>query len=294
MRLILLAIACSIGCSSSSALQKRDDSSASSAVQTKRRDDSSSSSKLQPRDDLMATLRASGYDGAFVAWEADGSNAVCVGGARCDTRYPPASTFKVPHALLALDLGVLSGPEHEFKWDGKKRWLKSWNRDHTLRTSMRHSTVWYFRRLAPMIGKQRMSKGLARMSYGNQNIGAKIDQFWLDGSIAISPVEQVRFWHALHENAFDMSKRARAHTLDITTLGKQDGYTLRAKTGWDRRPGKTNHGWLAGCVDGPKRICFATVLFVTDPFDHKKFISARFSVSAALLAKLGYKMPARN
>jgi beta-lactamase class D len=30
--------------------------------------------------------------------------------AMCDLRLTPASTFKVPHALAALDAGVISGP----------------------------------------------------------------------------------------------------------------------------------------------------------------------------------------
>lgn len=248
-------------------------------------------STLQERDDLMPTLRASGYDGAFVAWEAGAKQAVCVGGDRCATRYPPASTFKVPHALLALEYGVLTGPNHQFAWDGKKRWLDVWNKDHTLGSGIRHSVVWYFQRLAPMIGRDRMRQGLARLAYGNQAIGDKIDLFWLDSSLKISPIEQVRFWHGLHDGRFKTSERARRQTMTMTTLARGDGYTLRAKTGWDRRSGKVNHGWLAGCLDGPKRICFATVLFAKDPFVLRDFQRARYRASAALLKKLGYTMP---
>jgi len=268
MRLLALGLLVSVACSSPAALQKRDD--------------------------LLPTLRSSGFDGVFVAWEARTGKGVCVGGDLCSTRFPPASTFKVPHALLALDYGVVSGPEERFKWDGKKRWLDVWNKDHTLRGGIRHSVVWYFRRLAPMIGGARMRKGLARLRYGNQSIGTKLDLFWLDGSLKISPIEQVRFWHGLHSGKFKTTMRARQQTLDMATLGRANGYTLRAKTGWDRRSGKTNHGWLTGCLDGPKRICFATLLFAKDPFDLKKFIRARFSATAAMLAKLGYVMPKRD
>src|SRR5262245_19777510 len=50
----------------------------------------------------------------------------------CGERLTPASTFKIPHALAALDSGVLTGPDHVFKWDGQPRSFEAWRRDHTL------------------------------------------------------------------------------------------------------------------------------------------------------------------
>jgi len=42
---------------------------------------------------------------------------------RAGQRYIPASTFKVPHALFALDAGVVRDEFQVFEWDGEKRWL---------------------------------------------------------------------------------------------------------------------------------------------------------------------------
>src|SRR5438094_370336 len=50
----------------------------------------------------------------------------------CRTRVTPASTFKVPHALAALDAGVLTSPNEMFSWDGIGQWPESARRDHTL------------------------------------------------------------------------------------------------------------------------------------------------------------------
>ena len=41
------------------------------------------------------------------------------GGAECATRLSPASTFKIPHALVALETGVVTTTSIE-KWDGTK------------------------------------------------------------------------------------------------------------------------------------------------------------------------------
>jgi hypothetical protein len=66
---------------------------------------------------------------------------------------------------------------------------------------------------------------------------------------------------------------------------------LRGKTGWHRRTRVTNRGWLAGCLDGPTRVCFATVLAADEPFDHGAFLRARLDASVRLLQALGHAVP---
>ena len=45
------------------------------------------------------------------------------------------------------------------RWDGVKRDFDGWNQDQTLRSSMRHSTVWVYQRFAREIGEVR-EKGI--------------------------------------------------------------------------------------------------------------------------------------
>jgi beta-lactamase class D len=261
--------------------------------------------ELAPRPELAHHFTDVGYAGSFAAWRADGSLAVCVGD--CGTRRPAASTFKIPHALLALDLGVLDGPEHLLAWDGQTRSFASWNRDHTLRTAIRDSAVWYFQRLAPFVGRERMQAGLERFAFGNATIGEALDAFWLDGTLRVSPREQVAFWHRLHGDAFDVRPEARDAVLDMTILARDEQRVLRGKTGWFRLDGSTrsagsaadgspaNVGWLVGCVEEharpDERVCFATVLEVDTP-DDAAFMRARHTLSATLLRELGVTVPA--
>ncbi len=239
----------------------------------------------------MPILLESGYEGVFVAREVGADTLVCVGGVLCDERFPPASTFKVPNALLALDYGVLDGPQHELPWDGEERWLDTWNRDHSLASAIRHSVVWYFQAVARMVGVERMQAALERFDYGNRTIGGAVDVFWLDASLRISAVEQVTFWHRFHDGEFGVSQAATDHVLAMTERSRDDVAVLRGKTGWFRRASDTNRGWYTGCLDGETRVCFATVLFADDPFDHKDFTRARFEASVRLLTALGYHVP---
>ncbi|MFP9052255.1 penicillin-binding transpeptidase domain-containing protein, partial [Enterococcus faecalis] len=47
--------------------------------------------------------------------------------------------------------------------------------------------------LARDIGEERMKTWLHTLSYGNEDISGGIDQFWLQSSLTISPLEQETF-----------------------------------------------------------------------------------------------------
>src|SRR5262249_48924143 len=68
----------------------------------------------------------------------DATGETAAGGAECDRRTLPASTFKIPHALIALDTGVVT-EQTRMKWDGTRQDFRSWERDHTLDSAIKWS-----------------------------------------------------------------------------------------------------------------------------------------------------------
>jgi beta-lactamase class D len=90
----------------------------------------------------------------------------------CRTRVAPASTFKVPHALAALDAGVVDGSDARMAYDGRELSVPSWRRDHTLRSAMRDSVVWYFQALAERLGEAREREYLQKFNYGTRTARA--------------------------------------------------------------------------------------------------------------------------
>ena len=114
-------------------------------------------------------------------------------GDACETPLSPASTFKIPHALVALETGVVT-PDSVEKWDGTRydRQVK-WNQDHTVISSLKPSVLWFFQRIAPRIGASRMSEWLAKFDYGNRNVTGPITEYWVNGRLQISAAQQVAF-----------------------------------------------------------------------------------------------------
>jgi beta-lactamase class D len=133
----------------------------------------------------------------------------------CSTRVTPASTFKIPHALAALDSGVLAGPDVAFAYDGSGDMPEAWKRDQTLEMATRYSVVWYFQRVATMLGPDREHAYLAKLGYGNQDSASGLTTFWLDKSLRISPDEQTRFMVRLYEDALPIDKAAMKTVRDI-------------------------------------------------------------------------------
>ncbi len=110
----------------------------------------------------------------------------------CARPTAPASTFKIPHALVALQAGVVT-PATEFAWDGTEYWSTLWRRAHTLDSAIKWSALPFFQRTARLIGKERMRAGLVALGYAADGFDGDIATFWLDGDLVVTPLEQHAF-----------------------------------------------------------------------------------------------------
>ena len=144
----------------------------------------------------------------------------------CLTRLPPASTFKIAHAIAALDAGVVKGADEVIPYDGSPRDFEAWRHDHTLASAMRYSVVWYFQKVAERLGIGREEFYLRRLRYGNADPSSGLTTFWLGGSLRISPIEQLTFLRRLYYNELPVGDRALQITREI--LVQPDGRIVNA------------------------------------------------------------------
>jgi beta-lactamase class D len=176
-------------------------------------------------------------------------------------RRVPASTFKIPHALIALDAGVLDGPDARLEWDPAKHpreewWPAEWAADHTLRSALEHSVVWYYREVAELLGPEREVAYLEALGLGNAQVGDRPTSFWLVGPLEISAEEQVVFLQRLWEGTLPVSAEAQRQTREmVTALGEVDGERVRGKTGTARME-RGSLNWLVGVVERPEGPAF--------------------------------------
>ncbi|MRG90810.1 penicillin-binding transpeptidase domain-containing protein [Polyangium spumosum] len=171
-----------------------------------------------PRAPRGAETHFAGLAGCFTMVELGTGETVEYGGDECDVRTTPASTFKIPNALIAIDAGVVQDENTVFRWDGEERWRASWNRDHSLATAMWHSTVWYFQRIAEQVGEPRYRTYLSAFRYGNADPSGDVTMFWLNSKLTISPREERRFLAAMYEGKLPVSPRATSIVRRILEL----------------------------------------------------------------------------
>lgn len=72
-----------------------------------------------------------GVKGCFVLFDQAENEYIRYNSGLCDTGYIPASTFKIPNALIALEEGIIRDTNQIVKWDGHEWPVKTWNRDQT-------------------------------------------------------------------------------------------------------------------------------------------------------------------
>jgi beta-lactamase class D len=203
---------------------------------------------------------------------------------RAHTRYLPASTFKIPHALFALDAGVVRDEFQVFRWDGTRRDIESWNRDQDLRSSMRNSTVWVNQQFARAIGEQRERRYLQSVAYGNADPSGGIDRFWLEGSLRISAEEQVSFLRRLHRNELPFRVEHQRLVKDVMIVEAGREWILRAKTGWQARV-QPQVGWWVGWVEWPEGPVFFAINI--DMPNGAKDLPQREGIARGVLKSIG-------
>jgi beta-lactamase class D len=226
------------------------------------------------REDLAKRFFDLGTEGTFVGYKVDDYLIIASDKVRSGDAKLPASTFKIPNSIIALETGVVADPDKDvFKWDGVTRSIEAWNKDHTLRSAIAASAVPVYQEIARRIGAERMQKYVDLLDYGNRDIGGGIDQFW-----------QVDFVDRLRRGVLPVSKRSQDLVRDILPVTKVGDATLHVKSGLlGAEIGKPSLGWMVGWAEkGSQQTVFAMNMDVRDPSQ----IPARMTVTQQCLTDI--------
>lgn len=222
----------------------------------------------------------------------------------CDQGFPPASTFKVPLALMGYDSGILDDAKTP-TWDYRPEFRASKREQKTVNPTiwLEDSILWYSRQITQRLGEERFADYVAKFNYGNMDVSGEpgknngLTHSWLMSSLKITPVEQVRFVRTVLDRRLPVSAKAYAMTEAIMpTFTIDGGWTVHGKTGsgWLRdadgnidknRP----KGWFVGWAEkGGRRVAFARLEIGSEPSAMRAGLRARNT----LLADLS-RLPAR-
>jgi beta-lactamase class D len=216
---------------------------------------------------MVATAAPAAQECAIVQ-ALDGSPPFVSDATECAVKTAPASTFKVPHALIALETGVVTDPLAPVPWDGTKYPNAAWEKPHSLNSAMKWSALWFYQRTARLIGRERMLAWLKRLGYGTDSYEGEQTMFWLNGDLAVSPVDQLDFMARLVRYQLPVERRhvdvvKAAFTMPASAITNATGthpfelkwpapLVVRAKTGNATVAGE-RVSWVVGHVESRGR-----------------------------------------
>jgi beta-lactamase class D len=151
---------------------------------------------------------------------------------RCEQRFSPYSSFKIPAALMAFEKGILKDENQVIKWDGIKRGRAEIDQDLTPLTWMSESAKRVTEWIMPQVGNHAIKSFLNAFNYGNKDFSGGFKDAWVSSSLKISAREQIvfisNFWNdklGLTKRTTDLAKKV----IFIKKLGKNA--ELYGKTG---------------------------------------------------------------
>ncbi|APZ47420.1 class D beta-lactamase [Polaribacter reichenbachii] len=196
----------------------------------------------------------------------------------------PASTFKIPNSIIALETKVVKNDSTLFKWNGEKRAYKIWEQDLILRDAFQYSCVPCYQEIANKIGEKRMNEYLEKLQFGDMNVTSKnLDVFWLEGASKINQFQQIDFLKRLVNSELKISKTTEEVLRKISFIEKNERYKLYGKTGLSIRNGN-NNGWFVGYIKMKnKTYFFATNIEPNENTNKKLFPKLRKEITIKAL-----------
>lgn len=192
----------------------------------------------------------------------------------CATRRAPASTFKLPLALMGFDSGLLTDehtPRLHYKAEYQGYDFQQITTDPAV--WLDKSIVWYSQVLTRRMGMDKFKAYVEQFDYGNRDVSGTpghddgLTQSWLFSSLEISPREQVRFLQRFLNRDLGVSSKAYDLTLAITPQFKTDSWIVHGKTGsghlktakGEEIPHQPQ-GWFVGWAEnGTEKVVFAAL-----------------------------------
>lgn len=225
----------------------------------------------------LSGVQAQAYEktmACMLVVEAESGKVLTKEGEGCATRVSPASTFKVPLAVMGFESGILKDA-HDPVWPYRQEYkaeLEFWRHDTDPTRWEDKSVVWFSRELTKKLGMKDFQKFTDGFAYGNRDLSGDkgknngLTHSWISSSLEISPEEQVEFLRKLLGQQLPVSAQAAEKTMSVLPVQKlENGWTVHGKTGSARErdsngkidPGR-QFGWYVGWAekDG-KKVVFA-------------------------------------
>lgn len=204
----------------------------------------------------------------------------------------PASTFKIFNSALALELNAVTDEHEMLEWDGTENTffglhIGAWNEDIHMKRAFQVSAIWFYEKLAKRIGREEYRSWLNRIGYGNGYLEEAGVDFWNFGSFGISPVHQILFLKALHQDELPFSTDTQQTVKKMMVEKESESYKISGKTGWTKTD-ELDIGWWIGYVEKNEDTWFFATRITRDiTSEIPGFSACRKSITGEIFREFG-------
>ena len=227
-----------------------------------------------------------GTDGTFVGYKVDDYLIIASDKDRSGEGKLPASTFKIPNSLIALETGVVADPDKDvFKWDGVTRSIEAWNKDHTLRSAIAVSAVPVYQEIARRIGAGADAEICRPVRIRQPRHRRRHRPVLADRQSAhrSDPADRFRRPAAPRRAAGLQAQPGTGARYPAGDKGRRRHHPRQERACWAPSSGKPSLGWMVGWAEkGSQQTVFAMNMDCKEP----SHIAARMTVTQQCLADI--------
>ncbi|MBN1952176.1 MAG: class D beta-lactamase [Bacteroidales bacterium] len=234
--------------------------------------------------DFKSSFDAYGVKGCFALYDPVESVTYQYNPERCDSGFLPASTFKIPHSVIALEEGVISDTNELIPWNGYEWPTEVWNQDQTMSTAIKYSCIWAYFTIAEQIPIEKYQEYMEAFDYGNKDLSGPPTRFWLGGPFRISVNQQLLFLQKFYTYALPVSRESIDRVKPLIIFEQNDDYMWSGKTGSGRITDTKFIFWLVGYLEKEGRPYYYALNFTG--WDLEKLGHARYEIARSIFREL--------
>ncbi len=172
------------------------------------------------------------------------------------TRFSPLSTFEIINSLIGLESGRIIDENMVIKPDTTIGSNNNCSKEMNLVEALRMNCSNYFQQVAKSTGRDTLVSWIDSLGYGNMNISNRMDSFWLDNSLKISPDEQLGLVKRLYFDQLPFQKRSQQIIRDAMNRDENTQYRFSYKTSVER----DGISWVLGWIEENRHPYFFVTL----------------------------------
>lgn len=236
--------------------------------------------KAKINNDLKKYFDSANVDGSFALLNNQMGD-VTVYNMKLDTlRMTPATSFNVFAALVGIQTGKITNESMVMSSDSAQKGL-------TLKEAIANASMPYFQEITKEIGKDTLKFWIDTVSYGNKKVEGTVDSFWLNGSLRISPDEQLGLMSKLYFDQLPFQKYAQQMVRDAMLREDNTQYKLSYATGTGTDADARHIGWVVGWIEENLHVYFFVTVVKTPQNTTDPAVTGT-QISKAILKEMGF------